>query len=820
LCLFAAGEQIEACIKAGKQIRPSGKSRLLKYYADPISANDEMRRAAKSSREGDHGDDLLGSYGKFFANFNPAAAPPIPGGFDVISGWIAAMSRSELFGLFNVFRAVGAAAAEKSDSPSRLTRIHHAHCDVFEYHFGAHRVKNPLAGPKPATAISKGLELIEFLQMLALACRGVFKEHPPPPRPVQVAEMMLDNMANVVPVMDLLIALQVAKDNRQGAVPPPGTTVYPDQTVLSNFIVWSFHFFSWLTGLYVKGPTYTAMMANAAELAPPAAAPTDAAITEKLAGLMTGLTIPADAEYTGERATLYVHQVSAWLSLPQYEGLKIRPWVIDVLYPAKAKISPVRIGFGSSSLYGARPCWTSQITAFVEHMTAHGYKGSGAVPGALSFTEVGEAAAAAKVLTHAPFLIGCNTNHVLDRLAEGPQTTAADQALVSTSTKGSNEELYWMTKAEPLAHKGDSKGRLTYDYVRMWFKRAAAFYRTRPWERCPEECALEVEIHGFGKRQVIISGSDGGQVALRVFKPYKALSSLDKHESVVFMHPCGVPFKDIEEVEKYKLEVARPWAIPTFFTSFTTFKRPPYAELEVYRICFEVIPKFLATRTLSPKQIDEYTAEAGPIRESYMIDVPSETKPLKAEISFPSDPYREDVKAPRPVDPADPTVLAELVEPGVSGAYDAVLQEFLKNGPTEKGAELVCAAVKLNPYPIPFILGQKLAPSYRAWAARPAPKSAAGIASRQAVAYIYRSLTAWRAVDPIIPWFEAEAAKARALPVRVVKCDYPPCLKCGVPDKWKRWPDCEIAVYCNTQCQKDDWPRYKLLPNAYMRRVK
>ena len=66
--------------------------------------------------------------------------------------------------------------------------------------------------------------------------------------------MLLDNMANVTPVMDLLITLQVAKDARQGAVPPEGVTVYPDQTVLCDFVVWSFHFFDFLTGLFLKNP--------------------------------------------------------------------------------------------------------------------------------------------------------------------------------------------------------------------------------------------------------------------------------------------------------------------------------------------------------------------------------------------------------------------------------------------------------------------------------------------------------------------------------------------------------------------------------------
>lgn len=59
--------------------------------------------------------------------------------------------------------------------------------------------------------------------LLSFFLSSLFPSLSPFFRPVQVAEMMLDNMANVTPVMDLLITLQVAKDARQGAVPPAGT---------------------------------------------------------------------------------------------------------------------------------------------------------------------------------------------------------------------------------------------------------------------------------------------------------------------------------------------------------------------------------------------------------------------------------------------------------------------------------------------------------------------------------------------------------------------------------------------------------------------
>jgi hypothetical protein len=58
-------------------------------------------------------------------------------------------------------------------------------------------------------------------------------------------------------------------------------------------------------------------------------------------------------------------------------------------------------------------------------------------------------------------------------------------------------------------------GRITLEYLRFWYKKAAAFYRAKPWEHCTEQCVFEVEVQGIGKRNVIISGSDGKRVHLK-----------------------------------------------------------------------------------------------------------------------------------------------------------------------------------------------------------------------------------------------------------------------------------------------------------------
>eukprot|EP00729_Bicosta_minor_P021050 gene21050-17733_t len=98
-------QQIAALMQAGAQMQKMpGKTRLSKYYADPIKATEEARKAAKASREGDHDDALLGAYAKFFEMLTPGASPPPPSKFGIIPDWLGAMSRNELFSILAVFR--------------------------------------------------------------------------------------------------------------------------------------------------------------------------------------------------------------------------------------------------------------------------------------------------------------------------------------------------------------------------------------------------------------------------------------------------------------------------------------------------------------------------------------------------------------------------------------------------------------------------------------------------------------------------------------------------------------------------------------------
>lgn len=131
-----------------------------------------------------------------------------------VANWLGSLSDAEVRALFTSFRDEGAVACPP-DSPKHLGLLHTIHCDALEYlFFGQDRG----AGSK----FEEGLVAIEFLHFLTVACKEIFEGHPPPPRPIKLVAMLLSTIASVTPAFELLIKLQVAKDCRQGAVPPAG----------------------------------------------------------------------------------------------------------------------------------------------------------------------------------------------------------------------------------------------------------------------------------------------------------------------------------------------------------------------------------------------------------------------------------------------------------------------------------------------------------------------------------------------------------------------------------------------------------------------
>jgi len=54
-----------------------------------------------------------------------------------------------------------------------------------------------------------------------------------------------------------------------------------------------------------------------------------------------------------------------------------------------------------------------------------------------------------------------------------------------------------------------------FRYLKFWYASAAAFFKAKPWTKCPYQTVIEVFANGVGRRNVAICGSDGTPTALR-----------------------------------------------------------------------------------------------------------------------------------------------------------------------------------------------------------------------------------------------------------------------------------------------------------------
>lgn len=791
-------QQIDSFNKAGAEVRRSAGKRLAsKYFASPKKASEVMRKASGSAREGDHDDAILGAYSKFFETFNPGPPPPSPANPEVLGKWLTDLSRNELFTIFAVFRSQG----RKQDVPDVVHSIHEMYCDMFEYHFASHGFKND----DNTTA----LEVIEFFHLVSLTCKMVFKENHAPPRPVQAVEMLMDNVATVTPILKLLIACQKAKDMRQAITAPASVEVFPDQTVWCDFVVWSYHFYTFLTALFVKHPHHKKLMSESSDMYKPS--PVDETYSEtldKLVGQTLDLAKDGETPRGKGRGFLYVHQLDQWLTLSSMQGLKVRPWVVDLVYDPELKCDPVRLG--SPPFFGRKPSWTAQLVALFETILKSSSDKQIPLPASVSFMTLEDSAAAQKMLPKKPISIGCNTNTVLDRASIGVLARELDKSTFPVSTPEKDAKRYWMDHAEPLCKKGG----ITLEYLKMWYQKAASFYRLKPWTKCPEQCVLEVEVNGIGTRNVVISGSSGGPLALRLFKPSKVPDLQSKHDALVFTHEANCPFADIQQVVDYSLEIADTFGIPNLFSGYDIFKRPPFAELEMYRATFDVLAEFFSKHELTTDMMADKSQK---IRESCDIEVLGEAHPRRAEVYFPAQIYQQEeedndsANAPRKLPSAiiDQAFVAEEATEAVCAAYDKVL-DLLVNDKKSEAKAAVAEALTLNGFVAPYLLFHKPLPDYSTWKEEGKPEGKARTLVRQAVAYAFRSHVAWLSTDGALPWLETEAIVARPNMTRLTKCSNGGCMKAGSAKVFKKCSACQQASYCSVNCQRAHWPTHKL----------
>jgi len=724
------------------------------------------------------------------------------------------MPRPEFMSLLNAFRA---APLGKGDFPALLYRLHRIHCDTFELYFSG-------APAGDGSAFAKGLACLEVIHLITKLSNAVYKGNNPPPRPLQIVIMLLANMHAVRPLFDLLIQLQHCKDKRQRCSPPDDVTVYPDQTVLCDFVVWSHSFFTFVNHRFkqAEGSLDPALTVEVPELQTAEADPTFSAALETL---LKKSAVPLDSPRRAARGSFVCQQVPMWVTVPgNPTALKFRPWVVDLVIPEEPETPPVRLG--TLPLFSSRPSWAGQLVALFEHFDKAKYRGSGALLEAMSFQRPEDTVAAHALLAAPPISMGCSTNEEFDALLhkQDPRVAAESFAsLVNPDWSLASQQLYWQLHAEALTAKADKGERgnrqlMTEEYLALWYRRAAECYRSKPWHGASQDNYIEVNAHGVGRRIIQIGGSHGSETALRLFKVGKEVDPTARHDAVLFTSKTNCAFADLKMIDHFGLDIADERAYPSLFSGYDRFKRPPHAELEMYRVLFEVFRDFFAERRLKPGDMKDeskwFTAK---------MDIPAshgEIRPIRVDISFPPEQYRDD-PALLPTSVVDVDFLTEVATGATCEAFDSALETFRKHGRVHADAEAAGeAAAKLNPKLAAFMVGHQPLPLYEAWAKEvrasqeepkegEKPPSEAKLLKWGAIAYCMRTLNAWRMVPGALEFIEAATLAAFPPPPRVCKCAHPPCFVAGEHSKFKRCSACKRAFYCSGKCQKQDWARHK-----------
>jgi tetratricopeptide (TPR) repeat protein len=154
-----------------------------------------------------------------------------------------------------------------------------------------------------------------------------------------------------------------------------------------------------------------------------------------------------------------------------------------------------------------------------------------------------------------------------------------------------------------------SQRKLTPKVVGEFFKAAADFYRAAPWVELSNEDPLAVRVGDQKKPYyATVMGQGGVEYGLALYRDWEGmlgfyqpqdgprdLNRMGEIHSLLFNEVTGVPFADLEGIERYGWEIADPQAypMPIIFVPPETVKRPELDEILWYTAALQAIPVFV-----------------------------------------------------------------------------------------------------------------------------------------------------------------------------------------------------------------------------------
>ena len=159
-----------------------------------------------------------------------------------------------------------------------------------------------------------------------------------------------------------------------------------------------------------------------------------------------------------------------------------------------------------------------------------------------------------------------------------------------------------------------------------FYEAAAGFYQSAPWVFLEDRDIISIQVPPQQKPYYVsVMGQAGVEYGLALYKTWEdvelmfsAYDSIDEiipadgSHTLLFGEISGVPFDDIDAIERYGWEVAGPQAypIPWVFTLDKDIKRPGRDELLWYQAALQAVPIFVSNHLKFDEENNPIPAEA------------------------------------------------------------------------------------------------------------------------------------------------------------------------------------------------------------------